>query len=291
MSISSPDESFYAMSETPSIPRLIELGNETPPVCRLGLATRGNTRLTASDVHMAVERGVNYLNWCTHRDGMSQAISELTLQQRSKVVVALQFYGRTARAAEEELARHLSTLKTDFLDVITFYYVESSPEWEEIVGPGGALEYLQAAKTEGLVRLIGLTTHQRALGAQWARTGLLDLLMIRYNAAHRGAEKDIFPITRPLGVPVVVYTCMRWGAVLKTTPEDPPGFKSPSAPEWYRFALCHPDVAVALMAPDGRHELVENLSILDGWRAPHPSSMEVLRAHGRRVRRCAGSFP
>ena len=68
------------------------------------------------------------------------------------------------------------------------------------------------------MRLLGLTSHQRKLAAETARSGLLDLLMIRYNAAHRGAETDIFPVTDALGLPVVVYTCLRWGTLLRLDP-------------------------------------------------------------------------
>ena len=46
------------------------------------------------------------------------------------------------------------------------------------------------------VRRLGITTHQRPLAAEAARSGKLDLLMIRYNAAHRGAETEVFPADR-----------------------------------------------------------------------------------------------
>src|SRR5439155_24779360 len=144
------------------------------------------------------------------------------------------------------------------LDALTFYYVEEPAEWQQITGPGGALEYCRRAKEEGRVRLLGLTSHQRPLAAEWSRSGLLDLLMIRYNAAHRGAERDVFPVTDALGFPVVVYTCLRWGALLQPMPDDPPGFAVPPAPAWYRFALRSPSVAVALMAPANRAELEED---------------------------------
>src|SRR5205823_6003677 len=185
----------------------------------------------------------------------------------------------------------LKTLRTDYLDVLTFYYVEEPQEWHQIAGPGGALEYCDAARRDGRVRLLGLTSHQRPLAAEVARSRLLDLLMVRYNAAHRGAETEVFPVTAALGLPVVVYTCLRWGALLRPTSDDPPGFAVPPAPAWYRFALQHPAVTVALMAPDDRAELEEDLTVLE---APGPLSAadyEALAAHGRRVRRYAGSFP
>ena len=206
-----------------AMPRTAELGRQCPPVLRLGLATRGNTHLTAADVEHAVASGVNYLNWCGHDDGMAQAIRERQFE-RGQVVIAAQLEARTRAAAGRELAGALRTLRTDHLDVITFYYVEAETEWEEICAPGGAFESFDHARRRGEVRIIGLTTHQRHLGARWAESGKLDLLMIRYNAAHRGAEDDVFPVTRRRGIPVVAFTAQRWGALTRRTPECAPDF-------------------------------------------------------------------
>jgi predicted aldo/keto reductase-like oxidoreductase len=260
------------------------------PVCRLGLATRGNTGLTADDVEHALERGVNFLNWCGVPDALGRTVAGLGSRRR-EVLVCVQFEARTAGDAEAELGQILRELHTDYVDVLTFYYVEEPAEWQQIIAPGGALEFCRAAQRGGRVRALGLTSHQRPLAAEAARSGLLDLLMIRYNAAHRGAEAEIFPTTEALGLPVVVYTCLRWGALLRPTPDDPPGFTPPGAPAWYRFALHHPAVTVALMAPDGRAELDEDLTVLDGPGPLAAAEYERLAEHGRRVRRHAGQFP
>jgi aryl-alcohol dehydrogenase-like predicted oxidoreductase len=259
-------------------------------LCRLGLATRGENRLTTDDIHHAVERGVNFLNWCGNPDALSWAVAGLGARRR-QVAVCVQFEARTAAAAVAELALILRELHTDYVDVLTFYYVEEEAEWQQIVGPAGALEACRQAQRDGQVRLIGLTSHQRPQAASWAQTGLLDLLMIRYNAAHRGAETDVFPVTAALDMPVVAYTCLRWGALLRSTPEDPPGFAIPGAADWYRFVLQHPQVTVALAAPDNRGELSESLKVLD---APGPltaAEFERLALHGQRVRKSAGRFP
>jgi len=261
------------------------------PRCRLGLATRGNTSLGASDVLHAIERGVDYLNWCGHDDGMSAAIRSLTEAQRARVCVAVQIGARSAEACRRELEQKRRALGTDVLDVATYYYVEHPDEWEAIHAPGGAAEALREAKEQGVVRMIGLTSHQRPLAAGWARTGELDMVMIRYNAAHRGAEEEVFPVTAARDLPVVTFTSLRWGALLEPTPDDPPDFSPPPAPDWYRFVLAHPAVSVALMAPDGRAELDDDLALLDGDWGLDEASYAALRAHGDRVRRHAPRFP
>lgn len=260
------------------------------PGCRLGLATRGGTALTADDVHRAIDRGIDFLNWPAREDGLSRAIGELG-PKRHDVIVSVQFEARTAADAATELRWMLKTLGTDYIDLLTFYYVESADEWSEIIGPGGALEYCRAAQRDGLVRRFGLTTHQRPLAAEIARGGLLDALMIRYNAAHRGAEREIFPTTDALGLSVIAYTILRWGALPRSTPDDPPQFDVPPAPIWYRWVLQNPSVTVALMAPHNSAELTENLEILSAPGPLPPDDYEALTAHGRRVHRHAGGFP
>lgn len=272
--------------------RIVDLGFGMPPVLRLGLATRGDSRLEPEDVFHALERGMNYWNWCGEEDGISWAIRELG-PTRSEVVIASQVsVDNWSRATmHRELDRALEKLNTDWLDIVTLYYVESEPEWSEILAADGALLALKEAKREGRIRAIGLTSHQRPLAAKWVGSGELDLLMIRYNAAHRGAETDVFPSAERQGVPVVCFTCLRWGALLKPTAGDPDGFIVPPAREWYRFVLSNPKVSVALTAPNTRAELLENLSLLEDWRETPAEVIEELKRHGDRVRQTAGPFP
>ncbi len=286
--------------------RTHQFNSDLPDICRLGLATRGNTHLEADDVHHAVDRGINYLNWCGHPDGMSRAIRELG-SDRDRVIIAWQIQSRTAEAARRELDSALEELGTDRIDLVTLYYVESEPEWIDLASHGGAYETLAEAKEQDQIRMIGLTSHQRAMASGIAKGNLLpesskrakglntdrplDALMLRYNAAHRGAETDVFPITDSIGLPVVAYTCLRWGALMASTLSDPEGYTPPPAPEWYRYALANPSVSVALMAPNDRKELDHNLRLLDDWRPPSPDEMAAMTEHGDRVYKTAGSFP
>ena len=266
------------------------------PVCRFGLASRGGSAIAPDDVLHALEQGVNFLNWPGEADtpggadAFSDAIAALG-RQRESVVVCVQFGARAAAEAAEELQSILAILRTDYIDVLTFYYVETPQEWRSLISRGGALEYCRSAQQDGVVRRLGITSHQRHLAAEIARSGLLDCLMIRYNAAHRGAEREVFPATDRAGMPVIAYTALRWGALLDPTPDDPRGFRVPRAPDWYRFVLQSRSVAVALAAPQNRTELEEDLGVLRTNEPLPAAEYARLVEHGDRVRRHAGRFP
>src|SRR5262249_48922463 len=107
------------------------------PVCRLGLASHGRTGLTTADALDAVARGVNCLTWPGEADapGGADAYSEAVAAlgpRRDGVVVCAQFGARTAAEAAGELRSVLSILRTDYVDVLTFYYVERPGEWREL---------------------------------------------------------------------------------------------------------------------------------------------------------------
>src|ERR1700722_12890501 len=149
-------------------------------VCRLGLATRGGGGLGRDDVDWALQRGVNYLNWCGHPDGLSEAVKRLGSQRRN-VVLAVQFQSRTSGEAAVEFRSLLDDLQTDYIDIATLYYVESAEEWDAITSRGGAWEYLNEQRRAGRLGLIGLTSHQRKLAAGWGETRLLGMPMVRYH--------------------------------------------------------------------------------------------------------------
>ncbi len=268
------------------------------PVARLGLASHGHhTSITPDDILHALDCGVGLLNWpgfaeegeADRGDAFSEAIAALG-SRRDEVVVCAQFGARTATEARRELRLLLKALHTDYIDVLTLYYVEEREEWDHLRRSGGALEFCHAAKKDGIVRRIGVTIHQRPLAAEMAQSGELDVLMIRYNAAHRGAERDIFPVTRRLGLPIISYTATRWGALLRAAPGNFSDDEVARAPAWYRFVLQEPAISIVLCAPHNRAELDEDLTVLS---ATGPLSLDEhtrLAEHGSRVKESAGHF-
>jgi aryl-alcohol dehydrogenase-like predicted oxidoreductase len=87
-----------------------------------------------------------------------------------------------------------------------------------------------------------------------------DVLMHRYNMAHRKAEADVLPNAHKAGIPLVAFTCTRWGSLLTKHPNWQT--QPPTAADCYRYVLHNPAVSLALTAPKTQQQLEENLNVL-----------------------------
>jgi hypothetical protein len=82
--------------------------------------------------------------------------------------------------------------------------------------------------------------------------------MIRYNAAHRGAEQEVFGALGDRKPAIISYTATRWGMLLQPVPRA--GYRHGlPAGDCYRFALSHPAVDTVLCAARTPAELAEDV--------------------------------
>ena len=109
--------------------------------------------------------------------------------------------------------------------------------------------------------LFGATAHDRPLARRLAADPRVDVLMHRFNMAHRKAAREVFPPAAKARTPIVAFTATRWGTLLKP-PADWPGLP-PTASDCYRFCLAQPSVQVVLTAPRSLAELEQNLVVLE----------------------------
>jgi aryl-alcohol dehydrogenase-like predicted oxidoreductase len=225
-------------------------------VHRLGLAL--NFGLDGPGLSRALERGVNYFFWTSLRTGKTTPVLREALKRdRARYVVAgtptVGFLASGVRRGAEAI---LKKLGTDYLDVLQLGWLGVASAWTE-----GTIEALVKLREEGKVRAIGVSIHDRPRAGKLAEDSPLDVLMIRYNAAHPGAEADIFPHLAKRQPTVVAYTATAWRKLLKA----PSGWSGPvmTAGDCYRFCLSSPHVDLALCGPANTAQLDENLDALE----------------------------
>jgi predicted aldo/keto reductase-like oxidoreductase len=67
--------------------------------------------------------------------------------------------GRTKDDSRAQLEESLKLLKTDHLDLYQFHALTKMADLDKVLGPGGAIETMEAAKKEGKIRYIGFSVH------------------------------------------------------------------------------------------------------------------------------------
>lgn len=225
-------------------------------VFRLGLAS--NFGIDEKTVEQALEEyGMNYLFWTPHMGKATEAVKRALKKDRERYVIAtgptLAWWASSLRRYVEKA---LTVLETDYLDFLHMFWVGVTSSWKE-----STMEEMVKLREEGKVKAIGISIHNRKRAGMLAKDSPLDLFMIRYNAAHPGAEQDIFPHVQPNRHTITAYTATRWRKLLKR----PKGWEGdvPTAGHCYRFCLSNPHVNVVLTGPKTAEQLKENVKALD----------------------------
>lgn len=198
-------------------------------------------------------RGLGMVFWTPRQQG-EQALKAALRRDRERIVLmtgptTAHWGGNISRYVDKVLRR----LDIDYIDVGMAFWVGVASSLTE-----ARLEELVRLRESGKVRAIGCSIHDRPRAGRLAADSPLDLLMIRYNAAHPGAEADIFSQLRPDRPRVVLaYTATRWRKLLRR----PRGWEGPvmSAADCYRFCLSNPHVHAVLGGPKSLEQLDENL--------------------------------
>lgn len=113
------------------------------------------------------------------------------------------------------------------------------------------------------LKALGVSGHKRMMFQDLKHLPAIDIAHLRYSAAHRGAEKDIFPYFDKNNKPgIISFTATRCGKLLN--PKKVPKGESPlTAADCYRYGLSNPSVDVCMMGIKNSDQLRENISIME----------------------------
>lgn len=236
------------------------LGRTGLKVHRLGLSA--SYRPGKETIYKAIDEGINYFFLFGIDSQMIKVLRDVMKGRRENFILAtgggnMILYSQNLK---KSLEHRLRQLKTDYIDI--FHYLGI---YKEKHFPKRIKDELLALKETGKIRFTSISCHHRKLIGKLAEQGEIDVFMLRYNAAHRGAEQDIFPHLEKHNPGVVSYTATRWRYLLRRTKGWPKDGQIPTAGQCYRFVLSNQHVHAVLTAPTNRKQLEENLlSLNDG---------------------------
>ena len=133
---------------------------------------------------LLLQYGVNHIDTAARYGDSELRIGPWMARRRKEFFLATKTGSRTAREAREDLHRSLERLRVDHVDLIQLHSLGHPDDWDQTMGPGGALEALIDAREAGLARFIGVTGHGWTIAAMHRRSLArfdFDAVLLPYN--------------------------------------------------------------------------------------------------------------
>ena len=243
-----------------------------PGTCRLAIS--GHYHLPTEAYPVALEAGVRDFFWEPNYAAFRRFVHRLSDVDRSALRIITGSFEATPEAVRRDLEQALRALQLEAVDTFLLFWVRSESRLSDDLS-----DCMHAFVREGKVSRIGLSTHKRNLAAAQLRKDW-NPVMVRHNAAHRGAEETVLPLACALRRPVIAFNATCHGRLLQA---------GISARDCLRYVLRDAGIGLVLSAPATRDQLRENLSALD---APPMAEAEIarLRSVGDRVYRRDKAF-
>lgn len=165
--------------------RISEVGFGGIPIIRL------QTEEAVRVLRYAFEKGVTFYDTAHVYKDSEYKIGQAFKGMRDKIIVATKTMQRDAKGALEQLENSLRMLQTDYIDLYQFHQVAQEKDWEQIIGPGGALETMLKAKRQGKIRHIGITSHSLPMAIKMVKTGLFDTIQFPFNFIEAAAKEKL----------------------------------------------------------------------------------------------------
>ncbi len=250
--------------------RLFSLGGQAT------LEKEGTRDESLAIINRAIDLGVNYLDTAArYGRGISQKyIGEVMATRRKEVFLASKTHDRTRDGSLRLLEESLSSLQTDHLDLWQHHSVSSDEDLDKIFGKDGAIEAMQKARDEKMVRFLGITGHSDpAVLMRGIERFDFDCILMALNASdshNLSFQEELLPLANKKQMGVIAMKIPARGRLFREG-----GITSMK--DAMTYVLSRP-VSTVIVGCDTVEQLEENVSIAANFKPPSPA--EVARIEG-----------
>ncbi len=117
-----------------------------------------------------LQYGVNHIDTAASYGDSELHVGRWMDRHRQAFFLATKTNQRTYETARDQIHRSLERLRVSSVDLIQLHYLVDPAQWETAMGPGGALEAVIEARSQGLTRFIGVTGHDITVAAMHKRS-------------------------------------------------------------------------------------------------------------------------
>ena len=171
-------------------------------------------------LELLLRHGVNHIDTAARYGDSELRIGPWMARHRKDFFLATKTGSRTAAEAREDIHRSLERLRVDHVDLLQFHALGHPDDWDQTMGPGGALEAAIEAREQGLVRFIGVTGHGWTIAAMHRRSLArfdFDSVLLPYNffmaqnERYRRSFEEVLTLCRERNVAVQIIKSIARG--------------------------------------------------------------------------------
>ncbi len=147
----------------------------------------------------ALDRGINVFDMFMGQPEIRTMLGKALAGRREEAVLqghigACWENGQYQRSREIGVCKaffedFMERLGTDYVDIGMIHYVDSDEDFDQIFG-GPIIEYAKELKAKGVIRAIGMSSHNPQVALRAVRTGIVDVLMFSVNPAYDLLPED-----------------------------------------------------------------------------------------------------
>jgi len=249
----------------------------------------------AAIVNKAIDLGVNYIDTAAAYGGADQwsqkYIGQVIKTRRSEVFLASKTHKRTYDESMKLLESSLKQLQTDHLDLWQLHNITRPDQLDQIFGKGGAIEALEKARAEKVVRFLGITGHADPFVlAEGLRRYRFDTILLAVNAAdkhHLSFIDYLLPLALEQQVGIIGMKIPARGRILASwtppPPDQQPAFGKADKPgtltirEAFQYVYSLP-VSTVIVGCDNIAQVEENIAIAREFTPLNDAQMRELAA-------------
>ena len=188
----------------------IRLGRTNLMVTRVGFGGIPIQRLIENEaidvVKKCFELGINFFDTANGYTTSEERIGKALKGYRENVILATKTHARNPEELSKNLELSLKRLNVDYIDLYQFHGVSDFPSLDKILEPDGVMAAVEKARDKGMVRHIGITSHQIDVAKKAISSGRFETVMFPFNFIESEVADELIPLCRKLDVG---FICMK----------------------------------------------------------------------------------
>ena len=236
-------------------------------VSRLGFGGIPIQRLSEDDAIAVVKKcldlGITFLDTANLYTTSEERIGKAIAGRREGLVLATKSASRKREGVEKHLNLSLARLNVKYIDLYQFHGVSDKASLDMVLAPGGPITVVEKARDEGLVKHIGITSHQIDVAKEAVKSGRFETILFPFNFVTAEAADELIPLAKKHDVGFIVMKPLSGGMI-------------DNAKIAFKYLFQFPDI-LTIVGIEKAQEIEEIVGILEGPRTITPAEKKEMQ--------------